>query len=680
MFTAFNKDIKPMQESASQITKLEGFVNRLKKEVSARKTRIASLQELATRIENEINDFTESNTESDTKSLVDLQNKLNEVKDLIRKASQGDQDSKRKIDQKSLQELNVLLKKNLQSLEVEKGKQARESEIDIEQEGDTNTAHYEDILGIKTYVCSDKKEISPLQTWRIVTQRGDSSGEAVVRFIKLQEGSSIYARPGHPLSTTGKHGNEILDYIDTDLIGRAEISIFNNILREYSQTISEYESLNPDSSDYNEKAKEIYQKIESFLDIQSLTSRISKHRLSTEIKDMEDFADRIRLIFKTQKYLHKIDLEEFSDRIKSADKQFKITPHSKKLLSQVSEGFNWQLGLSRTKLDQLAKNNQAPNWDEIHPEGLLVLSGEKGTGKNFVVDYYASITNRPVFTFVSSPDTTKQDLAYNIGFQNGETVNIPSEIIQAITTPNSMLILDEVNLLDPAIAKFLNTLFDGRRSLFANGIEIKAAPNTIIVGLINPSHYTGVQPLPETIRDRAMVMEVHYPPLRIKEKINGVEVISYSYDEALMVKDYIELFDSVPDQDYISFWNSVVNPQKETSFTKEYTGLEKKRIKQTMQDIKTLLMIIDKTREQARRSKGRDIESISLRGIGRILKIYSDKELWDEEKAIKYMEEKDCIYHDIAKCLVAEFIMPSYSSVKHTETYKMTLDSILNSV
>ena len=102
-----------------------------------------------------------------------------------------------------------------------------------------------------------------------------------------------------------------------------------------------------------------------------------------------------------------------------------------------------------------------------HHRGILILQGEAGTGKNVIADMFGNLTNREIITIACNENTTKEDMQFEFQYDPGRgTYKLPSKLVEALQTPGSVIVFDEINALKPGIAKLLNSLFDYRRRVF----------------------------------------------------------------------------------------------------------------------------------------------------------------------------------------------------------------------
>ncbi len=117
------------------------------------------------------------------------------------------------------------------------------------------------------------------------------------------------------------------------------------------------------------------------------------------------------------------------------------------------------------EMRKIAKNcnRQLKSW-----KGALIIEGEAGTGKNWMIDHIAHLTNRPVFRFPCDESKEAPELKYLLEFmtdeKGGRTVRIPSTVVEALQTEGAILEFDEINTLKPGVVKTLNSLFDSGRT------------------------------------------------------------------------------------------------------------------------------------------------------------------------------------------------------------------------
>ena len=518
-----------------------------------------------------------------------------------------------------------------------------------------NEGKYINIDNVHVPICQPPEE---LPEWKAVPGKVFVSGGkkfSEVRFVKDVYGLTFTAKPGEPLEFSEKHRGTRLESVDTVLEGRTELKLFNEAITKLGELTRIYEELNPDDSNYDQKAKELAAQIDRFTTADGIKELLKPEEAKPE--DADDFAERTAEIIRTVQFLRSLD-EGANEFIPERDPHFKFTPYFKKKFAWFATLINRQLGLGNNAyLETLAKNEQAPQWEHLSAKGMTVIVGPRGTGKNKLIDFYCVETNRPLFRYTCSPDKEERDLTYDVELQDGEVVRIPTRILTAVTTPNAVLELDELNLLRPNIAKFFNSLFDGDRAVFLNDQVVKAAPGVVFVGLMNPAEYDGVEDLPETIDDRSNIMTMGYPPFREIDPQTNRE--RFTHDEAFILKDHIHPLQELSDEQFRKIWDYVINGAG------AQVSLEPTMIK-IIKDLKNIVVIADRTRQVVETYKTRTGETrmerdISLRGTIEATRFYSENNLWEAD--LSKMPDWKAGWN-AAQYAVAATYLP------HTETYR----------
>lgn len=268
-------------------------------------------------------------------------------------------------------------------------------------------------------------------------------------------------------------------------------------------------------------------------------------------------------------------------------------------------------------------------------QGVVILQGDAGTGKNKIVDHLAYLTRRPVFRFTCSAGKDEQDLKYLLEYDSKRgTYRIKSTVVEALETPGAILEFDEINTLKPEVAKILNSLFDHDRALFLGEDRevVMAANEVIMVGLQNPQHYMGVKPLAETIKSRARIMEITYPPFEKEEEESDGQK-QYRPDEAMILRQYVASLKELDLDDFLLLWDNVVNDKSDPLVADILTADRKERI----EDLKEIVEMANRIREAYRAYyEGKSDDPIkfvfSLRESIEAAYELDDIELTDKEK------------------------------------------------
>lgn len=227
-------------------------------------------------------------------------------------------------------------------------------------------------------------------------------------------------------------------------------------------------------------------------------------------------------------------------------------------------------------------------------EGITILEGEAGTGKNVLIDMFAHHTNREIFIFSCNAKTDKEDLTrfYDYDPVRG-TYRLNSMLVDAIQTPGAILVLDEINTLPPEVAKMLNNLLDYNRKLnlteggkFGKKGGIKADKEVLLAGTMNPQNYAGVQKLSPELVSRSRVVRVDYPELKDEDG-------NVALDEVLIYRKYIPTLNKFTRQQFTDMWNAVVNNGER----EPVDALLDRYTEETLRDLKILVVTANKFRK-----------------------------------------------------------------------------------
>lgn len=137
---------------------------------------------------------------------------------------------------------------------------------------------------------------------------------------------------------------------------------------------------------------------------------------------------------------------------------------------------------------------------------ILIIEWEAWVWKNVLIDIFAHFTNRPVFVFACGKKTDSHDLTYQWILDEKGSKKLNSKIYEAIHTPWSILVLDEINTMDAWTQKRLNALFDKRKELVCDeawAANTKALSDVLIFGTMNPVSYEWTQKLADDVSSRS---------------------------------------------------------------------------------------------------------------------------------------------------------------------------------
>lgn len=151
----------------------------------------------------------------------------------------------------------------------------------------------------------------------------------------------------------------------------------------------------------------------------------------------------------------------------------------------------------------------------------LWFGGEKGTGKTQTAMQFAARTGRPFTRYNFRKFTTSEDFLGATGLSEGTSHFKPGPVLQAYTTPGSVILLDEVTATDPGELIQLNGLLEegvprvnigGTTWVKGQGVMVIAADNTLGSG-DNSGRYAGTRMMNSALLDRfALVVPFKFLP------------------------------------------------------------------------------------------------------------------------------------------------------------------------
>ncbi|MHB2018726.1 MAG: AAA family ATPase, partial [Candidatus Xenobia bacterium] len=144
----------------------------------------------------------------------------------------------------------------------------------------------------------------------------------------------------------------------------------------------------------------------------------------------------------------------------------------------------------------------------------VLMIGTTGAGKTSRVKYLAALLKKELrrINLSDMTDVTEIIGGYKPGPNGGFEWH--DGIVTEAVRKGQWLLLDEINLADPAILERLNPLLDSGRLLVLNEKEnevVKAAPGLRVFATMNPSSYSGRKELSEAMLNRFKRLYV-FPP------------------------------------------------------------------------------------------------------------------------------------------------------------------------
>lgn len=149
----------------------------------------------------------------------------------------------------------------------------------------------------------------------------------------------------------------------------------------------------------------------------------------------------------------------------------------------------------------------------------LLLSGDKGTGKNCLITTWAWVLQRPLYSNSVNRETDKLDflgsktIDSEVDSASGHVMDKitfqPEVLLQAMEV-GGVINIDEVNFAEPGITGLLHSIADDRREIQVPGYKkVAADDNFFIMGTMNID-YQGTNELNEALADR--FIDICFPP------------------------------------------------------------------------------------------------------------------------------------------------------------------------
>lgn len=150
--------------------------------------------------------------------------------------------------------------------------------------------------------------------------------------------------------------------------------------------------------------------------------------------------------------------------------------------------------------------------------GLLV--GPTGSGKSLLLKLLAEALQRPWYSFnfggILDP---RNELLGSTQLRDGQTLFLDAPFLQAIQTPNAVIVLDEINRCEGMFLNLLTPLLDGHRFLTVgeriDDSTVTVGDGVTFFGIANIGpEYAHTIPLDRAILDRFQTMiHIDYPEL-----------------------------------------------------------------------------------------------------------------------------------------------------------------------
>lgn len=148
----------------------------------------------------------------------------------------------------------------------------------------------------------------------------------------------------------------------------------------------------------------------------------------------------------------------------------------------------------------------------------LLLSGDKGTGKNCLITTWAWILQRPLYEISINRETDKLDLLGSktieseVDVASGKVldkIEFKAEVLLEAMEVGGIINIDEINFADPGITGLLHSICDDRREIQVPGYKkVVSDENFFVMGTMNID-YQGTNELNEALADR--FIDIRFP-------------------------------------------------------------------------------------------------------------------------------------------------------------------------
>lgn len=163
----------------------------------------------------------------------------------------------------------------------------------------------------------------------------------------------------------------------------------------------------------------------------------------------------------------------------------------------------------------------------------IMLVGPSGCGKTVAAQSVQDALGRPKFYFnLGATQDPRATLIGNTHFKDNETLFAQSLFVTAISTPNAIILLDELTRAHPDAWNILMTVLDYKQRYLRldekeNCETVKVAPGVTFIATANiGNEYTATRVLDRALQDRFTIIEVD--TLNAEQEL---ELLSYLYPE-----------------------------------------------------------------------------------------------------------------------------------------------------
>jgi midasin (ATPase involved in ribosome maturation) len=139
-----------------------------------------------------------------------------------------------------------------------------------------------------------------------------------------------------------------------------------------------------------------------------------------------------------------------------------------------------------------------------------LLTGPRGSGKNFAVEYIAQQVGKKLYRIQTHSDLVVEEMRGSAAILDGSSIFVYGTLVAA-AREGAMLLIDEANFARQGILALINNATDDSRLIAIPERQevIEVHPEFQCFLCINPGYY-GTKPLNEALIDRFLVIEFDY--------------------------------------------------------------------------------------------------------------------------------------------------------------------------
>jgi MoxR-like ATPase len=157
----------------------------------------------------------------------------------------------------------------------------------------------------------------------------------------------------------------------------------------------------------------------------------------------------------------------------------------------------------------------------LYIDGQIALVGEKGTGKNYICSLITEIFSLDYFQIAGSEDVREASIMGTTEVRQGETMFVEG-VLPQWARKGGLLVIDESNMIEPAILMRINEATDFRRQVtVSKNTVVKRHEDAYLVLTLNPTTktYAGTHNLNLAFLDRFPIIVLELPDMEKEKEI-----------------------------------------------------------------------------------------------------------------------------------------------------------------